>query len=721
MALTVLQIVPALKGGGVETGTVDLARALIAKGHRAIVISSGGGLVGSLEAAGAIHYTLPVHQKVPWTIAAMVRRVAEVVESHGVDAIHVRSRVPAIIGYLAWRRVAGRASFRLGDRQRIPCFITTAHGYYSKHILSLIMGWGRLVIAISERIARHMIDDFKVPPERIRVIPRGVELGRFSWKEPRLEAPRGQWHITMIGRITPIKGHRDLLRAFSIVLKSFPRATLAILGEAAPEHQNYLQELKTLVTRLDSAEQVEFTGHDLDVASHLAKADLLVLPSTGQEAFGRVIIEAGAAGVPVVATSVGGVAEVVVDHKTGLLVPPGDPIALATAMSTLLKHRELALELSKNARRRVESLYPLARMVDQTMEVYQEASERLRILVIKLSAVGDVVLVTPSLRALRARFPKAHITVLVGREGRELLHRCPFVDELVVFDRVRDGNFLGLLRLAKKLRSAQVDLVIDFQNNWISHWLGALSGAPQRYGYGARRWSWLLTHRAVPPKAPMPPVERQFRLLQLLGIEGASARLELWPGPLDDAKAAELLQGSWIAESQPVVVIHPGSHPEWLSKRWPIEYYAQLIDRLTVTVKARVVITGSAEEKPLADQIHRSTKVKPILAAGMTSLNELGALVRQAQVFVSGDTAPLHIAAAVGTPLVALFGSTDPVRHLPPSPHLKLLKKDLPCSPCYRSVCYRPGAGHMECMRSISVDAVLEAILSQLKVPLQVT
>ena len=714
MALTILQIVPALKGGGVETGTVDLARALIAKGHRSIVISSGGGLVGSLEAAGAIHYTLPVHQRVPWTIYATVRRVAEVVESHGVDVIHVRSRVPAIIGYLAWRQVASRASFRLGDRQRIPCFVTTAHGYYAKHLFSLIMGWGRSVIAISERIARHMIDDFKVPTERIRVIPRGVELGRFSWKEPRLEAPRGQWHIAMIGRITPIKGHRDLLRAFGILLKSFPNATLAIIGDAAPDHQKYLQELKGLVGRLDIAEQVEFTGHDLDVAARLAKADLLVLPSTGQEAFGRVLIEAGAAGVPVVATSVGGVTEVVLDRKTGLLVPPADPIALATAMTALLKERKLAVEFSKNARRRVETLYPLGRMVDQTMEVYQEVSERLRILVIKLGAIGDVALVTPSLRALRARFPKAHITVLVGREGRELLHRCPFVDDLAVFDRLRDGTLPGLLRIGKKLRSAQVDLSVDFQNNRISHWLGVLSGATQRYGYGDRRWSWLLTHRAMHPKAPMPPVEHQFRLLQLLGIEGASTRLELWPGPLDDAKAAELLQGSWIAENQPIVVIHPGSHPEWLSKRWPIENYAQLIDRLTVATKARVVITGSAEEKPLADYLYRTTKIKPILAAGMTSLNELGALVRQAQVFVSGDTAPLHIAAAVGTPVVALFGSTDPVRHLPPSPHLKLLKKDLPCSPCYRSVCYRPGAGHMECMKTISVDAVLEAVLSQL-------
>ena len=117
MVLTVLQMVPSLTVGGVETGTVDLARSLLAKGHRAIVISSGGPLVESLEAAGAIHYTLPIHRKNPFGFLALANRVAEVVESHGVDILHARSRVPAFIGFLAWRKVAGRVSFRLGGRQ----------------------------------------------------------------------------------------------------------------------------------------------------------------------------------------------------------------------------------------------------------------------------------------------------------------------------------------------------------------------------------------------------------------------------------------------------------------------------------------------------------------------------------------------------------------------------------------------------------------------------
>ncbi|MCM8795007.1 MAG: lipopolysaccharide heptosyltransferase II [Candidatus Omnitrophica bacterium] len=715
MALTVLQLVPAMRAGGVETGTIDIARALIDRGHQAIVVSAGGPLVAQLEAMGAIHYTLPVDKKNPWIILKTSRRVREIVESHGVDVIHARSRVPAFVGYLAWRKTAAAISLRVQGRESFPCFITTAHGHYSVHPFSRVMGWGRAVIVISERIARHMIDRFGVSPQRIRLIHRGVRIDQFAWKEPRMEAPKGQWNIGVIGRLTPIKGHRELLKAFSIIAKNFPQSKLWVIGEASPEHQGYLKELQSITAGLGLSERVEFTGREPDIPGRLVGLDLVVVPSTGQEGFGRVLIEAGAAGVPVVATTAGGMGEVIEDQKTGLLVPPGDPVALASAMTRLLKDRALAVEFSKRARRVIEKQFHLNRMVEQTFGVYEECARQLRILVIKLSSIGDVVLATPSLRALRGRFPKAHITVLVGRESREILHRCPYVDELIVFDKQRDGSLPGLLALAKKLRQAQVDVTVDFQNNRTSHWIAWLTGAPQRYGYAGRRWSRLLTHRAEHPLAPMLPVQHQFVLLKLLGIDAAPAGLEMWPGPSDQAKADELLQGSWMVEGQPLVVIHPGSNPRWVSKRWPAEHVAQLVDRLAAFAKARVVLTGSDGEKELIDRIYRLCEVKPILVVGSTSLNELGALIRRTGVFVGGDTAPLHVAAAVGVPLVALYGPTDPLRHLPPASRVTLLKKNLPCSPCYRGTCYRKGGGFMECMKSISVDEVFEAVVSHLK------
>ena len=328
----------------------------------------------------------------------------------------------------------------------------------------------------------------------------------------------------------------------------------------------------------------------------------------------------------------------------------------------------------------------------------------------KLSASGDVVLTTPSLRALRERFPKAHISVVVGRDHWELLHRCPYVDDLIVYDPARDGNWRGLLRLGRRLRAAQVDVVVDFQNNRVSHWLGWLSAAPQRYGWGKQRWSWLLTHQVPPPEQPMPPVEHQFRLLQWLGIQTAPRHLELWPGPADEKRVEELLGESWMAQDQPLVGVHPGAR--WASKQWSPQRYAELVDRLAVQAKVRVVLIGSERERFLCGEIHRAAQVKPILTAGATSLNELAALLKRCRVFVGGDSAPLHIAAAAGIPLVALFGPTDPVRHLPPSPKLKLFRVDLPCSPCYNRNCARRGSGYMECMQRISTEQVAEAVLN---------
>lgn len=164
-----------------------------------------------------------------------------------------------------------------------------------------------------------------------------------------------------------------------------------------------------------------------------------------------------------------------------------------------------------------------------------------------------------------------------------------------------------------------------------------------------------------------------------------------------------------MALHQPLVAVHPGGR--WPSKRWPKERFVELIDRLAAQAKVRVILTGAQSERRLCEAIYQGAAVKPVMAVGLTSLNELAALLSRCQAFVGGDTAPLHVAAAMKTPIVALFGSTDPTRHLPPAERHHLLKKKLPCSPCYRSHCYRRGTGQMECMKLISVDEVTQAVL----------
>jgi len=707
--MKVLQIVPQMEVGGVETGTLDVAQALVQRGHQALVISHGGALVPRLEQLGARHWLLSVHRKSPLAAWAMVRAVSRIILDERVDVIHARSRVPALIGYLAWRRAA-RALALTEGRDRLPVFVTTCHGFYRPHWFSFPATWGRAVIAVSDAMARHLLDRFGVTPEQLRMIPRGVDLTRYPFRDIAQDPPRPLWTIGIIGRLTPIKGHAPLLKAMAAVVKLVPKVLLLVVGDAPPEKAAYEQELRRLVEQLGLEKVVSFVGRRDDIPSLLAATDLLVMPSTYHEGFGRVVIEAGAAGVPVIATRVGGVVDVLEDHRTGLVVPPNDPAALSHAIVRLLKDRPFAAGLARAFRATIEQEFSLERMIDRTLAVYDEAARVLRIVVLKFGAVGDVVLITPSLRALRARFPKAHLTVVVGRESRELLQRCPYLDGLVVFDRARDGTPWGLWRLGEQLRRAQADLVVDFQNNRLSHWLGVLSGAPLRYGYGGRRWSGLLTHRAVEPAAPTPPVEHQFRVLDMLGIRGADPSLALWPSEEDARAAQRLLEQHWVPDGIPLVGIHLGGSERWHSKRWPPEYAAQLIDRLASQRRIRAVLTGSPRDLALAQQIARMTKAKPVLAVGRTSLMELAALIGRCRCFVVADTAPLHIAAALGVPTVALFGSTDPARHAPPSSTLRVLRQPLPCAPCYRPACYRVGRGHMECMRALTVDRVYEAV-----------
>ncbi len=703
--MNILQIIPQLEVGGVETGTLDVVQGLVQHGHQALVVSSGGALIPRLEQLGGRHVQIPVHRKDPWTIWRAVREVADLIEREHVDVIHARSRVPAIIGYLAWRRVVRRAALTPG-RDRLPVFVTTCHGFYRSHWFSFPSTWGRAVIAVSEAMARHLVERFGVVSEQLRLIPRGVNLAQYPFRDLTRDPPRSTWTIGVVGRLTPIKGHPTLFKAMAAVVKLIPKVLLLVVGDAPPEKGAYEAELRRLVTQLGLEKVVSFVGRRHDIPQLLATMDLVVMPSTYQEGFGRVLIEAGACGVPVIASRVGGVTDVVQDGQTGFLVPPADPAALSQAIVRLLKDRPLAARLAAAFRRQIEAEFTLEHMVARTLAVYEEASATLRIVVIKLSAIGDVVLITPSLRALRARFPKAHVTVVVGREGRELLQRCPYVDSLVVFDRERDGTPWGLWRLGTRLRRAQVDVVVDFQNNRLSHWLGVLTGAPLRYGYGGRRWSRFLTHRASEPARPTPPVEHQFHLLQLLGITSTDTQLELWPSQADQEAVRQLLAEAWVPEGAALVALHVGGSTRWQSKRWPLEQTAQLIDRLAAERRVRTILTGAKEDLPLARQIARLTRAKPMIAVGRTSLTELAALLGRCRAVVVSDTAALHVAAAMRVPTVALFGSTDPRRHAPTAPTVRVLQTSLRCVPCYRARCYRVGRGHMECMRQLTVDQV---------------
>ncbi|MEE8360383.1 MAG: lipopolysaccharide heptosyltransferase II [Candidatus Omnitrophota bacterium] len=739
--MNILQILPELNIGGVERGTIELARFLVDNDHKAVVVSGGGRLVRELDIIGARHYTLPVGKKSIFTMTRMVWKLCDIIKRENIDIVHARSRVPAWIAFAACRMTG--------------CyFVTTAHGYYKNRFTSRVMGWGKFVIVASHSIAKRMIEGFNVPYPRIRHIPRGVDPEKFKFTDAkrrrelkenakslsesdfthapvplrgivRGSAPRrnpgdsdvasvnsSSFTIGVISRITPIKGHEYFIKALSVVSRVVPKLKVLIIGEPSPGKEDCKKDLELLIKRLALTRIIEFTGWQDDVPKVLSQLDLLVLPTITPEAFGRVIIEAQACGVPVVATKVGGVVELVEDGVNGLLVPPEDVRSLQDAIVKIAKDKDLAQRLSENGRENAKK-YSFNKMATETIGLYEEVIERKNILVIKTSALGDVILSIPSLRAIRSAFPKALIKVLVGQEARQVLKGCPYIDEIIVCDfKARHRSIKGLMRLGTALRRNNFDMVIDLQNSRRSHLLSFLTFAPLRCGYDNGKFSLLLNKKVKDTGEYIDPVSHQFKTLALAGIKSNDKRLEIWPQEEEEEWAEKFLHDCWIdIKKQCLVGISPKASKRWISKSWPIEKVAALCDELAGKHNARVIITGTKDDLQAAKEISSMAKSKPIIAIGKTDLLQLAAIIKRCNVFITTDSATMHVASAVKTPFVALFGPTEPERHVSASGRYTILTSNAKCRPCYKATCARDYA----CMKDISVEEVTRSIKEYLK------
>ena len=695
--MNILQILPELNVGGVETGTLDLAKYLVRLNHKAVVVSAGGKLVKDLEAVGAKHYQLAVQNKSFFTMFRMVPLLAEIIKKEEIDIVHARSRVPAWIAYFACRRTNA-------------VFITTCHGYYKKHPFSYVMGWGKKVIVLSNIIARHMIEDFAVPHDRIALVPRSVDLEKFKYLSPDKKRSK-EFNVAIIGRITPIKGHLYFIKAMAKVARVVPALKIWVVGDASSHHQAYKEQVQVLTRRLGLDHYTEFLGTQKNIPAILSHLDLLVLATTTHEAFGRVVIEAQAAGVPVVATEVGGVVDIIVNGKNGLLVPPGDPASMAEAIIKIFKDPQLASNLAEAAILKVREKYNVGLMVENTLKVYEDAIRNPRLLIIKLSSLGDIILSVPGIRAIREKFPHHKISLLVGEESKDVLLKSPYIDELLVVDlKGKDKGIRGLLSIARILRKKNFDLVIDLQSNRLSHLLSFLSLSLNRYGYDNKKLSFLLNHRIKDDKPRVGPVEHQFKMLKLLGIDLRDNQLELWPSKEDQEYIENLLNAEWLSDDQKIIGINMGASKRWVTKCWPRPHMVKFCDELGLK-NIRVVVTGTADDSSEANMLVNAVKnAKVINACGKTTVNQLASLIKRCAVYISADSSPLHIAAAVKTPIVAFFGPTDPLRHMPPAKDYLIIRKELPCSPCYKAKCK-----DKKCMNMITAEEVIEGVNKFLK------
>jgi glycosyltransferase involved in cell wall biosynthesis len=363
--MKVLQILPELNSGGVERGTLEVSRHLVECGHESLVISNGGRQVAALTSQGGRHLTLPVHKKSLSTLL-QIQRLKTILETERPDILHIRSRVPGWLAWLAWRQLP------VGKRPRL---VSTFHGFYSVNPYSAVMTRGEHVIAVSESVRHYVLKNYRqVQPQRVTTIHRGVDPALYnpaykptdSWMTAWMcEQPRLAEKIVLLlpARLTRWKGQEDFLQLVALLKKSGLSVHGLIVGEAHPHKQEFAVELKELAETLGVTGEVSFLGHRQDLRDIMHVSSFVFSLSNAPEAFGRVSIEALALGRPVIAYDHGGVGEQLRVQFPAGLVTPNDIPAVAACVHRLLSVPGTPAPLADE--------FTLQRMLASTMGVYR--------------------------------------------------------------------------------------------------------------------------------------------------------------------------------------------------------------------------------------------------------------------------------------------------------------------------------------------------------------
>ncbi|MER2554491.1 MAG: glycosyltransferase family 4 protein [Thauera sp.] len=368
-ALKILQLLPALDSGGVERGTLEIARALVAAGHESVVLSRGGRLVDQLQHEGSRHIALDLGHKSPATFFKY-RALRTLFEAERFDIVHARSRLPAWVAWLAWRGMPANAR---------PHFVTTVHGMHSVSRYSAIMCAGERVIAVSDTVRAYLRSHYpptrwpRLTDDRITVIPRGIDptefpsdyrpsdewLARFHGNFPQIGARKV---LTLAGRLTRLKGHHDFITLVARLVADGLDVVGLIVGGEDPKRPGYAKEIRERVQAEGLGERIVFTGHRSDVREIYAISDCVLSLSSTPESFGRTVLEPLAMGRPVVGYAHGGVAEILRELFPHGAVVRGDIGAAAARVTNVLAARTPVVE--HNAR------FLLANMQAQTLKLY---------------------------------------------------------------------------------------------------------------------------------------------------------------------------------------------------------------------------------------------------------------------------------------------------------------------------------------------------------------
>jgi len=316
--------------------------------------------------------------------------------------------------------------------------------------------------------------------------------------------------------------------------------------------------------------------------------------------------------------------------------------------------------------------------------------------------IGDAVMTTPAMAALRSSFPDAEIVVVANPLVAELFRSHPYCDRVIVYDKKGAHRGLrGLWRFCGTLRRERFDLAVLLQNAFEAALMAALAGIPLRAGYGSDGRGLLLTHAVAVGEAQrrLHHTRYYLQMLEALGIAGGDGALRLACTEEELARARALLG------SADVVVINPGA-AYGSAKRWLPERFAEVGNRLHAEFGVRVVLTGGPGETEIGDDIAAAMRVAPLNLIGKTSVREMMAVLSLCRLVVTNDSGPMHVAAAFGTPIIAVFGSTDHSTTSPLADTCRIIRKEVDCAPCLLRQC---PTDH-RCMEAIGVEDVMAGV-----------
>jgi heptosyltransferase-2 len=337
-------------------------------------------------------------------------------------------------------------------------------------------------------------------------------------------------------------------------------------------------------------------------------------------------------------------------------------------------------------------------------------SEINRILIRATNWVGDVIMTLPALDAIRESFPKSTLVILSSPWVIPIFESHPMIDSVIPLVKGK-GPFSGLtdiLKTSLQVRRQNFDLAVLFQNAFEAALIVYLGGIRYRVGYDTDHRRLLLSHTVIRDEKIMNAhqIEYYLSLVRAIGLNARSKDPELFVSKEQEEKARPLLSENRVEQEDFILGISPGAiyGP---AKRWPPERFAAIADMAVDRWGAKVMIFGSGQEKDICAKVSSSMKHPPINLCGMTELDELIALIRRCNLFVSNDSGLMHMASALKVPLVAIFGSTNPVATGPRGPRSRIVRHQVDCAPCMRPVCSRD----FQCMLSIEPEEVWNELL----------